>query len=245
MEAAPIAAGPVRVARFGDSTAWMTGNGVARWAQDHPDRMAMVAGDAETGCGLVATGTRRFEGQPAPVPDKCRPWLAEWVAAIGAEQVDIAIVQLGAWEIVDHQVEPDGPFLAIGRDAEYEALLRSILEAAIDVLLENSEVVALVANPDVGQGRLDTVPAGVSYPENDPTRSARWREFLAEVAAADPAVIVVDLAGWVHAHPDDARLRPDGVHFTSDTAREVADWLAPEILGAYSTWLVGFEPTPP
>jgi hypothetical protein len=56
-----------------------------------------------------------------------------------------------------------------------------------------------------------------------------YRGVVRRVAARHPGrVQVLDLAGWVAAHGD-ARLRPDGVHFTDVTATEVAAWLGPEL----------------
>ncbi len=236
----PVTA-PVRVAGFGDSTALMTGLGVAMWADEHPDQLTMVEGEAKLGCGLVSGGIRRLEDREVPVPDECDDWLIDWIDSIQGEDLDVSMVQVGAWDIVDHQLESGGPFLAIGRDDEYEALLRANLEAAIDALLDHSDLVVLLAHPDIGQGRLDTVPAGASYPEYDEARSIRWREIVDEAEAANSAVVVVDLAAWVDDHPDDLRLRPDGVHFSYESTREVADWLAPEILAAYETWLAAAE----
>jgi peptidoglycan/LPS O-acetylase OafA/YrhL/lysophospholipase L1-like esterase len=238
VEIAPQTTGrPVRIAGFGDSTALMTGLGVALWAADNPGQITPVVGQARLGCGLVTGGVRKLEARVLPVGEDCDSWLTEWGDSIRGDAVDVAMVQLGAWDIVDHQIEPGGRFLAIGRDAEYEALLRTNLEAAIDVLLEDSKLVVLLAHPDIGQGRLDTVPAGTSYPEYDPARAERWREILRETAAANPSVVVVDLAGWVDAYPDGRWLRVDGVHFTYESTRVVADWLAPELLATYDTWL--------
>ena len=143
----------VRLTGFGDSTALMTGLGITRWAEDHPDELTVVLGHAKLGCGLVTGGARRVEGRVGAVSDECDTWLADWVDAIRGKDVDIALVQLGAWEIFDHQVEPGGPFLAIGRDEEFDAMLRDRLGAAVTSLHEHSDVVAIVANPDVGQAR--------------------------------------------------------------------------------------------
>jgi peptidoglycan/LPS O-acetylase OafA/YrhL len=233
---------PLRVSGFGDSTALMTGLGIALWAEANPERITPVIGQARLGCGLVAGGVRKLEARVLPVGRDCDPWLSEWAESIEGDDVDVAMVQLGAWDIVDQQLEPGGPFLAIGRDAEYETLLRTNLNAAIDVLLENSELVVLLAHPDIGQARLDTVPPGVDYPEYDPARAQRWREILAETADANPSVVVVDLAGWVDAYPDDRWLRPDGVHFTYESTQVVADWLAPELLRTYDAWLAARQP---
>ena len=170
------------------------------------------------------------------MPDDCDPWLTQWIDAVDDGGVDIAYVQLGAWEITDHQLEPGGPYLAIGRDVEYEAMLRDGLHTALEALLEHVDVVALLTHPDIGQGRLDTVPPGASYPEYDPTRTARWREIQREAAAGDPRVSLVDLAAWVEQHPDDLQLRPDGVHFTTESTGIVAEWLAPQLAAVHETW---------
>ncbi len=236
-ESAEVSAAPLLVSGFGDSTALMTGVGVAQWADENPDAMTMVLGEAKLGCGLVAGGTRQIEDGEVVVPEECDSWLSEWADALDGQHVDLSFVQVGAWEIVDHQLETGGPFLAIGRDVEYEALLRTNLDAAIAVLVEHSDVVALISPADVGAARLATVPVGSDYPEYDPTRMERWREIVEEAAAANPAVIVIDLGNWIDNHPDDTRIRPDGVHFSLESSREVAEWLGPEILLQHQQWL--------
>ena len=233
------AARPLRLSAFGDSTALMTGLGLAQWAESRPGEVAIVQGQAKLGCGLITGGTRVLEGRTVAVPDDCDPWLEEWTAAIEGRAVDVAVVQVGAWDIVDHRLEGSDDYLAIGRDAVYDALLRDNLVAATDALLEHSEMVMLLAHPDVGQGRLDAVPAGVTYAEYDPARSQRWRDIVDEVAATRADVVVVDLASWVHEHPDDLQLRPDGVHFSYDSARDVAEWLGPVILDRHAAVMAG------
>lgn len=223
---------PVRIAGFGDSTALMTGVGLIAWAEDHVDQVTMVPGRARLGCGLVTGGERRLEDRVIAVPDECEDWLAEWPEAIAGKGVDVAVVQLGAWEIVDHRPDGDDEFMAIGRSPEYELRQLDQLRVAVDALLTEAELVILLAHPDVGPGRLDSIPAGVSYPEYDPARSRRWREMVEGFAAPRERVAVIDLAGFVRGH-DDRRLRPDGVHFDIDAAEEVADWLGPEILAAH------------
>jgi lysophospholipase L1-like esterase len=64
---------------------------------------------------------------------------------------------------------------------------------------------------------------------------AAYRAILASVAARHDRVAVVDLAGYVAGRDDDPELRPDGVHFTEEGARDVADWLGPEIVRLYTS----------
>ncbi|MDW3218721.1 MAG: acyltransferase family protein [Acidimicrobiales bacterium] len=231
------APGPAMIAMFGDSTALMTGLGIAEWAAEHPDELWMIRGAAKLGCGLIEDGTRILEGREVPVGDDCVAWLDSWLAALDRHQptdpdgtrheLDLAIIQLGAWEIVDHRT--DGGFTSLLDDARADQQ-RRILAAAVEALHERAATVVLIAHPDVGAGRLRAVPAGAHYAEYDVERSERWREIVAEVAAERPDTVVIDLNAWIAAQDDDLRLRPDGVHFSTDSAREVADWLAPELL---------------
>jgi peptidoglycan/LPS O-acetylase OafA/YrhL/lysophospholipase L1-like esterase len=228
-----------QVAAFGDSTALMTGLGLAQWAAEHPDRLEIVRGDAKLGCGLLTGGTRRLEGREFVVPEACDQWLEDWLAALDANQpvdadgvpipLDAAVVQLGAWEIVDHQLTAGAPFTSI-LDADHAAQQEARLAETIDALAERAERVILIAHPDVGEARLAALPSGVSYPEYDPARSARWRDMLT-AAAESPVVDIVDLASHIDTlGTDDLRIRPDGVHFSQETGAEIAEWLGPAIL---------------
>jgi lysophospholipase L1-like esterase len=224
---------PLRLAAFGDSTALMTGLGILQWADTHPGEVEIVRGNAKLGCGLLAGGTRMVEGQEVQVPEECDGWLDDWIDVLGDGHVDVAVVQLGAWEVADHRLDGSDEFRSID-DAEYRSLQRTALDEMITALLDHADVVALLAHPDVGEARLATFPAGTSYPEYDPRRAQAWRDLEYEAADGPDAVaadqtIVIDLASWIAAHPDDLRLRPDGVHFSQETGAEVAEWLVPEI----------------
>jgi hypothetical protein len=63
----------------------------------------------------------------------------------------------------------------------------------------------------------------------------RFNDLVRQAIAARAGAHVVDLAAYLASLPGgemDARLRPDGVHFTLVTTREVANWLGPAILTA-------------
>jgi peptidoglycan/LPS O-acetylase OafA/YrhL len=234
-----------RVSIFGDSTALMTGLGLLEYSIDHPDRIVATRGKAELGCALLADVTRLVQGRPQDTPEGCSTWREDWRAAITAAPVDVAVMQFGPFDVRDHQLEVNGDFLTIGEDPELDDALRASLQERVDLLLEHSGMVVLLASPDIDVGRVDGRSPTDELDESDPERMARFRAILAEVAAATPGVEIVDLAAWIDASGDDADLRPDGVHFTPETTGTVAEWLAPELVALHTARTGSAETTLP
>lgn len=213
---------------FGDSTALLLGLGLHGWANDHLQDLKYVGGWAELGCGTLEDD-RRFGGELAPYNDKCRGWLTRWDATADANHPQTAIIMLGPWEVADTQLPGETNFRSLG-DPVLDAAVHDKLAAAVDSLLDRHEKVLLLNSPEIQSGRVDGKAPPEALPESDPSRMARWNQIVADVAAARSHVAVIDFAGWVRSRgTDDDRLRPDGIHFTTETAREAADWLGPEI----------------
>jgi hypothetical protein len=76
-------------------------------------------------------------------------------------------------------------------------------------------------------------------PADDPARYDVLAETIREASAVDPdRVRVVEFGEWVVAGglATDRDVRPDGVHFTLDSATAATrDWLGPELLRAALT----------
>ncbi len=221
---------PPKVATFGDSTAFMTGTGLAEWGFEHLDVWSPAGGHSGIGCGLLTDVTRRTKGEVLDDPAGCAHWEADWIADIEAHRPDVAVVQLGPWEVVDQRLDRKGPFRSIGDDPELDRLIEERLRDAVDLLVDRVDTVVLLLSPDIEVGRTDGRAPTDAFPESDPDRMEHFRELLRAEAARSERVHLVDLASWLASHPHERELRPDGVHFTADTALEVAEWLAPTIL---------------
>ncbi len=219
-----------RISSFGDSTALITGLGLLEYSIEHPEEMVSERGWSELGCSLLTDVERLVQGEVQQVPVGCKDALAGWAAAVEEHPVDVAVVQLGPFDVRDQQLASGGPFLTIGEDAALDDALRSALQERVDALLEHSGMVVLLASPDIDVGRVDGRSPNEAYPESDPARMERFREILAEVADRTDGVVVLDLAGWLAQRTDERTLRPDGVHFTPATTGTVAEWLAPQLL---------------
>src|SRR5690606_17988825 len=139
------------------------------------------------------------------------------------------------------RLEGDDEWRAPG-DPVYDDYLYRELAAATDLFVDQGLVVVWLLAPHVEVGRNEEPPPDPPYAESDPERMDRLNEIIQRIADERQSVVTVDLGDYMRGLPDgemDPRLRPDGVHFTAETATEVADWLGPEVLAA-----VASEPNP-
>jgi peptidoglycan/LPS O-acetylase OafA/YrhL len=225
---------PVRIAVFGDSTALMTSAGLWQWGQD-TGRIEVTAAGAFVGCGIGRDGTRRYhwEGE-RPIPDGCKTWPASWPAVVTEQGSDIAVLQAGPWDAADRRLPDDDRWYHLGMPDYDTYLKREILEAVRTLEATGVTVVALTA-PVIELGRNEQPPPRQPYQASDPARIRQFNKLLWDVAVEHPSMRLVDLAGHLRSLPGgelDPDLRPDGVHFTVESSREVAEWLAPAILTA-------------
>jgi peptidoglycan/LPS O-acetylase OafA/YrhL len=230
----------LRMASFGDSTGLMTGIGLGNWAETQPDLTA-VPGAGLIGCGLSLGGDRLFAaGRIEPTSEQCAAWPALWRNQARSHAPDIGVVQVGLWDILPRQFEPDGPFRIPG-DPVFDATVLAEMVAAVDLLNAEGTYVVWTTAPPPNAG-LD---AGTHFagPESlETARFARLNQLVAELPTLRPGgVSVVDTSSWVTARPDDATLRPDGIHLTDEGATTVAtDYLGPEAMGIYQqAWADG------
>lgn len=220
-----------RAAMFGDSTAALTGSGLAAWGEETGE-LAMVGASVLFGCGAMRQGDRDYHGEVGPVPAEC-DWAVSWRSEVEAKQVELAIVQVGPWDVADRRLEGDSKWRAPG-DPIYDAYLLSELGQAMDMLASLGVKTVWLTSPVVDLGRPE-VPRR-AYSASEPARMRRFNVLLRSAAASRPDVRIVDLAGLLAGEPGgelDARLRPDGVHFTKVTSREIAGRLGPLILAAH------------
>ena len=95
------------------------------------------------------------------------------------------------------------------------------MTAAVDVLSANGAAVVWLTSPVPGAAAYESPKIQAFDPA---PRHVRFNELVEQLPALRPGkVTVVDLATWVGSQSldEDARLRPDGVHFTHDASVEV------------------------
>ena len=227
-EVGPMAVSrPLRIAMFGDSTALMTGIGIHRWSIVNPASVEFVGGVVDLGCGLQQDGVRKQGDDTFDVPLYCADWLTEWAEFAALTQPDVAVVQLGPWEVVNFRADGDDTFTSL-EDETTRMAMTAQLDGLVASLVSEVAAVVLVLPPDIGTAH----PKFAEFPETDPARMQRWRDITSEVAKRHDEAVTVDLAAWVKTQ-DDEVVRPDGVHFDQSSALAAASWLIPTVIDRY------------
>jgi peptidoglycan/LPS O-acetylase OafA/YrhL len=226
---------------LGDSTMHRTSWGLSEWGAQ-ANQLVIPTGAAELGCAIGRGGEVEYEGETYEQGDNCA-WDESLPGLIDRARdryghVDLAVVQTGPWDVANRRVDVDGDgdeeWAHIGQ-RDYDAWLRDELDAANDLLVDAGLTVLWLTAPPIQTGGAQVPPPDEPYPESDPDRMDRLNEIIRDLADAREGVAVVDLAGYLASLPagEDARLRPDGVHFDVETTGEVARWLGPELLRTY------------
>jgi hypothetical protein len=222
----PPRVGPLRVLVAGDSTAVQLARGLLPYAAAHPEDL--VAGSAAfPGCGLTAATDGRMHEQYNPDGSTslvdlrgCTHQWTTMVERVAAEQVQVVLVSIGAWDAADIHL-PDGRDVSVG-DAAGRALLADAYGRFVtDIEAAGAEVV-WITPPDahLQWGAVDMAL-------NDPVRWEAMREVIDELPVEQ-----IDLHAWLTARrmtgPEG---RPDGVHL-ADAVNEtfVANVVAPHLV---------------
>ncbi|MFM8266556.1 MAG: hypothetical protein ACKOA2_00840 [Ilumatobacteraceae bacterium] len=182
------------------------------------------------------TAFRTSETAPTQeVRPKC-DWTTTTVdAARGKPPIDIAVAWFGTWDVIDAKVPELGDAWVSVDDANYRLWLIEEMLAFNQLLVNVTGARAVVW--------LTLFPNPRS---THPDRVDVYNDLLLTLSQLDPAVRVVDIAGWIDSTGEAARLLPDSVHLTygkdggPNSAAEVADrFLTAEILEIFDALPAG------
>lgn len=233
-----------RVAMFGDSTALMTALGLGRVMGERPDEMTFARGVTLLGCSVALGGKRLLAAdQVDTIPERCRQWPESWPQQARTSAPNVALIQIGPWDVMTRKVTPGGDFVQPG-DPEWDAAVTDELLVAVDRLAATGAW-PLVATAPLPNRNLDPT-THFAGPENvDPARFAHLNTLIARLPELRPGRVgVVDLAGWHAGRDDDLQLRPDGVHLGDGAGALMSrGFLFDEILRQYdAAWRSGDAP---
>jgi peptidoglycan/LPS O-acetylase OafA/YrhL len=220
----------LKVLLVGDSVAFTLGdkgfegevaeaNGLAFWNQ------------AILFCELIP-GAHRQDGEVRGASDTCVDWERDWRRTVELWDPAISVLQLGAWEIFDREI--DGEWVEFGTP-EYDEVLVPVLQRAVDALSSQGAPVVVVTTPPF----LRDDGVKTDWTQNERRRTDHFNELLRDLAAANPDTVhLIELGD--HVCPggecpdqiDGIEMRPDGLHYGDGDAKLVARWLAPQLRAA-------------
>jgi peptidoglycan/LPS O-acetylase OafA/YrhL len=211
----------------GDSVALTLGY----WLDPKQDtRGVQIRTEATLGCGLTG-GTAHSDGNDLATNEECSGWPLRWRKTVDEYQPSVAVVLVGAWDVVDHRI--NGDILPVGTDA-WVLYMTHQLDTATDVLSARGARVVLLTSPCFGQpdSGLDGIPE-----RSDPARLRALNDVLRTYAKAHAArVSLMDLHGFLcprgtyTSTVDGVNARdPDGTHLSPDGSKLVWRWLARQL----------------
>jgi lysophospholipase L1-like esterase len=190
-----------------------------------------VVDRSAVGCGLLR-GVQLVEGTWQQTSAECGSWPERWAEDVAAYRPDVAVMQFGAWEVFDWQVDDEARTWG---SAETNAFAMAEIEQAVQVLSSTGARVVLLTSPHF-EARNVVSQTGEWRNRYDPARIDVWNDLLGQVAARHPDLVtVVDLYRFQSTYPDSEQLRVDGVHYTPEGADVVTEWLAPRLIAAAKT----------
>lgn len=215
---------PPRLLLLGDSTATVlttnrTADSAGPWE---------LYGYAELGCGIFDGATIDSDSsRPNPPRPECALWRTEFQRTVDLSQPDVAIIMVGAWEVLDRRIDDtDARFPG----PEWTAEVRAEFSDAIDIAGSTGATVAVMSVPCMAPSGDENTTA-----RTDPARVAAVNAIIDELVAVTPGATVFDLGallcpdGVLLEDVDGELVRYDGVHLSNAGIAYVWKWLVPQL----------------
>jgi peptidoglycan/LPS O-acetylase OafA/YrhL len=216
---------PVRVGFFGDSQ----GMTLLLNKPDGLDDVLRLTDDTIEGCGILGGTIRSSSGQVRDLDADCGGWQGKWAAHAARDKPQIAVVEIGAWEVFDDTVH--GTPLGFGTPA-WDGYFDHQLASGIQVLRAAGAQVALLTVPcyqPISAGGLQALPE-----RGERARTQHVNTLLRAAARAEPGnVFVVQSPREFCTDPSvvgNTAYRWDGVHFYKPGAALEFRTIGPELL---------------
>ena len=208
----------MRIVVAGDSTAEATGNGLIAWAAANP-QLAQVSLAVKAGCGFVPGGyTQAIGTVDRDVDANCHHYLADVLPATVRElRPDVVVMMTTSWDVYDRKLRSKSDPILPVTDPQVTAVVHQAMADVTAQMLElgAARVVWLrepVPNP-FWQNQVISQTSQAAHQV--------MYDGMAALAAANPAVRVVDLAGWAESTglSADYDARPDGIALVARGSR--------------------------
>jgi hypothetical protein len=219
----------------GDSVARNIGRGLRRWGIE--TGRAHVVQRAHPGCAIARGGQRLLRFGPAEdTTDECLDTVLGWRDMIAGLRPEVVVMLTGGFDLVDRKL-PDWPDFARPGDSLFDDWLVDEYQRIVDMLSAQGAHVVWLTWPCAKDKEYRSIYAGTGAFGIERVRHLNEEIVPRLLASKSDRMSVVDLFAHVcpsgdfsHALGDFDEARSDGVHFSKDEARWLAEWLGPEIL---------------
>lgn len=216
---------PVRVAIFGDSQA------TALYTTRPPSvaKQLTLSDHSISACGMLRGQVTSRSGERFDLVSACPNWLSQWRSDAKRVKPDIALVVIGAWDVLDLKTSTGTLVFAT---PEWDANFLATLRSGLDALRESGAQVALAELPCYRPHKTNPKPPGWWPERGDDDRVQHVNDLLRQVAddvhifTVKPAsVFCTDLAVG-----DNKKNRYDGVHYLRPGATLFFDAVVPQLV---------------
>jgi hypothetical protein len=208
---------PSRVMVVGDSVAQTLGRGLERWGPDHD---VAVWNRAHRLCGVVNTGVFQVLG----TTKGCNQW-PQWRSDVKRFDPQVVVVLSTFWDLAPRRWHKGEDFLS-PRDPTFDARFVASYTRFVDMLSARGAKVLIIPPPcleDDGLSRLLAYERQALLPPVLAARPGAVGEVDVMDRICPGGKFESDLGGISDA-------RPDGTHFTDESADWAAKWLMPRIV---------------
>lgn len=216
---------PVRVGFFGDSQ----GMTLLLNKPNGLDRYLTTSDDTVEGCGMTTGIIHSRTGYTRDLGADCGNWQQVWRQKAQAFHPQIAVIEIGAWDVFDETV--NGKNLTFGTPA-WDAYWTKTLHTGIRLLLNQGAQVALMGVPcyrPIAAGGLPLLPE-----RGDDSRTSHLNDLLHAALSMDPQrVFMIHPPSAFCNNPKiatDVNYRWDGTHYYKPGAALVFQVITPQLL---------------
>jgi hypothetical protein len=216
---------PVRVGFFGDSQ----GMTLLLNKPNGLNRYLTTSDDTVEGCGMTTGVIHSRTGYTRDLGADCGNWQSLWRSKAQAFHPQIAVIEIGAWDVFDETV--NGKNLTFGTPA-WDQYFTKTLHTGIRLLLKQGAQVALMGIPcyrPIAAGGLPLLPE-----RGDDSRTSHLNDLLHAALSMDPQrVFMIHPPSAFCNNPKiatDVNYRWDGTHYYKPGAALVFQVITPQLL---------------
>jgi hypothetical protein len=193
------------------------------------DKALTTSNSTVEGCGVLLGTIHSRTGYSRDLSADCGSWPDQWTKNAAVHNPQIAVVEIGAWDVFDDTV--NGHDLTFG-SPDWDGYFSRQLAAGIKILTRSGAQVALMGVPcyrPIAAGGLPLLPE-----RGDDSRTRHLNTLLAAAAARSPQRVFM-------IHPpaafcndrriaNDTAYRWDGTHYYKPGAALVFQVITPQLL---------------